>query len=81
MQETRLDAEGLRQRAEQAIEGSPYTQADVARELDVSRASVNRALKGTSPKLEKLRCRIVELLEPCHVERKRIFLLHPSEED
>jgi len=81
MQETRLDAEGLRQRAEQAIEGSPYTQADVARELDVSRASVNRALKDASPKLEKLRCRIVELLEPCRVERKRIFLLHPDSDE
>ncbi|WP_103019411.1 hypothetical protein [Salinibacter altiplanensis] len=75
-----LNAEELRSRAERAIEQSPYTQADVSRELDVSRASVNRALKDTSPKLEKLRCRIVELLEPYRVERKRIFELHPKDE-
>lgn len=76
-----LNAEELRRRAEQAIEQSPYTQADVARELDVSRASVNRALKDTSPKLEKLRCRIVELLEPYRVERKRTFVLHPIDDE
>ena len=75
-----LNAEELRARAERAIEQSPYTQADVARKLDVARASVNRALKDTSPKLEKLRCRIVELLEPYRVERKRIFELHPKDE-
>ncbi len=75
-----LDAEELRARAKRAIDQSPYTQADVARKLDVSRASVNRALKDTTPKLEKLRCRIVELLEPYRVERKRVFELHPTDE-
>jgi DNA-binding XRE family transcriptional regulator len=79
MQETRLDAEGLRQRAEQAIEDSPYTQADVARKLDVSRASINRALKDASPKLEKLRCRIVEHLRGGRVE-KRVTFAHVKDE-
>jgi DNA-binding XRE family transcriptional regulator len=78
MQETRLDAEGLRRRAEQAIEDSPYTQADVARELDVSRASVNRALNQTTPKLEKLRRRIVEHLRGGRVE-KRVTFVHVEE--
>ena len=79
MQETRLDAEGLRRRAERAIEESPYTQADVARELDVSRASVNRALNQTTPKLEKLRRRIVEHLRGGRVE-KRVTFVHVEDE-
>jgi predicted DNA-binding protein (UPF0251 family) len=79
MPETILDAEGLRRRAERAIEDSPYTQADVARELDVSRASVNRALNQTTPKLEKLRGRIVEHLRGGRVE-KRVTFVHVEEE-
>ena len=55
-----------------------YTQADVSRKLDVSRMSATQALKDTSPKLEKIRCRIVKLLGPCRVERKRIFLMQPG---
>lgn len=79
MEEVRLDPEGLRARARRAVEESPYTQADVARGLDVSRGSITQALNDTSPRLEKLRCRIVELLEPCEVERRRTFVLHPND--
>jgi DNA-binding XRE family transcriptional regulator len=78
MEEIRLDPEGLQERARRAVDESPYTQADVARELDVSRGSITQALNDASPRLEKLRCRIVELLEPCEVERRRTFVLHPN---
>jgi DNA-binding XRE family transcriptional regulator len=78
MEEIRLDPEGLQERARRAVEESPYTQADVARELDVSRGSITQALNDASPRLEKLRCRIVELLEPCEVERRRTFVLRPT---
>ena len=75
-----LSAQELRDRAQRAIENSAYTQADVARKLDVSRASVNRALKDTSRKFEKLRCQIVELLEPYRVNRRRVFDIHPKDQ-
>jgi predicted DNA-binding protein (UPF0251 family) len=80
MKRIELDAEGLREEAERAVDRSPYTQSDIADKLDVSRASVNRALNTSGPKFEKLRCRIIELLEPCRVERKRTFVLHPNDE-
>jgi hypothetical protein len=74
-----LDPEGLQARARRAIEESPHTQADVARELDVVRSSITQALGDTTGRFEKLRCRIVELLEPCEVERQRRFVLHPED--
>jgi len=80
MKRIELDAEGLRKEAEQAVDESPYTQSDIAKKLDVSRASVNRALNTSGPKFEKLRCRIIELLKPCRVEQKRTFVLHPEDE-
>lgn len=80
MNRIQLDAEGLRKEAEQAVDGSPYTQSDIAEKLDVSRASVNRALNTIGPKFEKLRCRIIELLKPYRVEQKRTFILHSDDE-
>jgi DNA-binding transcriptional regulator LsrR (DeoR family) len=62
MKKTQYDAEGLREEAATAIEDSPYTQTDVAKQLDVARTSVNRAVNTTTPKFEKLRQRIVEHL-------------------
>ena len=79
MEELRLDPEGLQARARRVVDESPYTQADVARELDVSRGSITQALNDASPRLEKLRCRIVELLSEYEVERRRSFLLHPTD--
>lgn len=79
MEELRLDPEGLQARARRVVEESPYTQADVARELDVSRGSITQALNSASPRLEKLRCRIVELLSGYEVERRRSFILYPKE--
>jgi len=75
-----LSAQELRDRAERAIENSTYTQADVARKLDVSRASVNRAINDTTRKFERLRCRIIELLEPYRVNRRRVFDVHPKDQ-
>lgn len=71
----KMDAEGLRDEAATAIEESPYTQTDVAEQLDVNRTSVNRAVNSTSPKFEKLRQRIVEHLRGGRVE-KRVTFVH-----
>jgi predicted DNA-binding protein (UPF0251 family) len=79
MKRTELDAEGLRREAERAVDESPYTQADVADTLGVSRASVNRALNTTGPKFEKLRCRIVEHFRGGRVE-KRVTFVHTEDE-
>jgi predicted DNA-binding protein (UPF0251 family) len=81
MKRTELDAEGLRAEAEAAVDASPYTQAEIARQLDVSRTSVNRALNQTSPKLEKLRRRILEHLRPVRVERRITYVLHEEEDE
>lgn len=75
MKRTEYDAEGLRDEAATAIEESPYTQTDVAEQLDVNRTSVNRAVNSTSPKFEKLRQRIVEHLRGGRVE-KRVTFVH-----
>jgi predicted DNA-binding protein (UPF0251 family) len=80
MKRTELDAEGLRAEAEAAVDESPYTQAEIARQLDVSRASVNRALNQTTPKLEKLRRRILEHLRPVRVERRVTYVLRDRPE-
>ena len=79
MKETQYDAEGLREEAATAIEDSPYTQTDVAEQLDVSRTSVNRAVNTTNPKFEKLRQRIVEHLRGGRVE-KRVTFVHVEDE-
>lgn len=80
MKRTKVDTDGLRAEAKRAVEESPYSQADVARKLDVTRASVNRALRSKAPRYEKLRCRIVELLTPYRVEKKVTYVLTPEEE-
>jgi predicted transcriptional regulator len=79
MRRIQLDAEGLREEAEEAIEESSRSQADVARELDVTRASVNQAVRSAAPRYEKLRCRIVELLTPYRVEKEVTYVLTPEE--
>jgi predicted DNA-binding protein (UPF0251 family) len=58
---------------------SPYTQSDVADQLDVSRTSVNRAVNTADPKFEKLRRRIVEHLWGGRVE-KRVTFVHVEDE-
>lgn len=80
MREIKIDSDGLREEAMRAVEESPYTQADVARELDVTRTSVNHALRRSDPALEKLRCRIVELLTEYRVEKEVKYVLTPKEE-
>ncbi|MCS4201456.1 hypothetical protein [Salinibacter ruber] len=79
MKETQYDAEGLQEEAATAIEDSPYTQTDVAEQLDVARTSVNRAVNTTTPKFEKLRQRIVEHLQGGRVE-KRVTFVHVEDE-
>ncbi len=79
MKETQYDVEGLREEAATAIEDSPYTQTDVAEQLDVARTSVNRAVNATTPKFEKLRQRIVEHLRGGRVE-KRVTFVHVQDE-
>jgi predicted XRE-type DNA-binding protein len=74
MKKTQYDAEGLREEAATAIEDSPYTQTDVAEQLDVARTSVNRAVNTTTPKFEKLRQRIVEHLQGGRVEKCVTFV-------
>ncbi|MCS3642441.1 hypothetical protein [Salinibacter ruber] len=79
MKRTEYDAEGLRDEAAKAVAESPYTQTDVADQLDVSRTSVNRAVNATTPKFEKLRQRIVEHLRGGRVE-KRVTFVHVEDE-
>lgn len=79
MKRTEYDTEGLRDEAAQAIADSPYTQSDIAEQLDVSRTSVNRAVNSTSPKFEKLRRRIVEHLRGGRIE-KRVTFVHVEDE-
>lgn len=74
MKRTEYDTEGLRREAARAINESPYTQADIADQLDVSRTSVNRAVNTESPKFEKLRQRIVEHLQGGRVEKHVTFV-------
>jgi DNA-binding transcriptional regulator LsrR (DeoR family) len=74
MKETQYDAEGLREEAATAIEDSPYTQTDVAEQLDVARTSVNRAVNTTTPKFGKLRQRIAEHLQGGRVEKCVTFV-------
>ncbi len=79
MKRTEYDTDGLRDEAATAIEESPYTQSDIADQLDVARTSVNQAVNDTSPKFEKLRQRIGEHLRGGRVE-KRVTFVHVEDE-
>lgn len=79
MKRTEYDAEGLQREAAKAIDESPYTQVDIADQLDVSRTSVNRAVNDASSKFEKLRRRIVAHLRGGRIE-KRVTFVHVEDE-
>ena len=63
-----LSHEQLRQEAEDAVEKSGKSQAQIARELEVSRAAVSRAVKETNTALLALQKRIVEHLTSYEIE-------------
>jgi len=69
---------GLRLYARKAVKESEKSQSDVARELDVHRSAVSRALLETGPNLEKMQARIVEHLTPFELERREAFVKKPA---
>ena len=69
----KLDYEALRREAKAAIEGSGKSQAQVGRELGVSRGAVSRAVKETGSKLASLQRRIIEHLTDYRLEEETRF--------
>lgn len=76
---TELDLRGLQREAAHAAEESGRTQSAIARELDVHRSAVSRALRHTGRQFAKLQCRIIEHLTPYRLEERRTWKAHRSE--
>jgi len=73
---TELDFEGLRKEAAAAVEDAGRSQSEVARELDVHRSAVSRAVKESGPRLSELQRRIIRHLTPYRIERRVTFKAH-----
>jgi transposase-like protein len=66
---TELSYEELRAEARQAVEASGKAYAEVARELDVHRTAVARAVKEEGEKFQRLQREIIQHLTPYRIER------------
>lgn len=64
----RLTYEQLRDEVASAVADYAESQAALARELDVTRGAVNRAVKEAGPMLVRLQKRIIEHLTEYHIE-------------
>lgn len=69
----------LRQETAAAVEESGRSQAEIARELDVHRSAVSRAVKEEGPNWHKLQRRILSHLTPYEVEKRVYFKAHRSD--
>lgn len=63
----------LRRAAAALVDESDRSQSALARELDVHRSSVSRALNEEGPQFEKLQTKIIELLTPNRIEKSVRF--------
>lgn len=73
---TELSFEELRQETASVVEKSGKSQAAVARELDLHRSAVSRAVKETGPRVQKIQRRVLRHLTPYRIERRVYFKAH-----
>ena len=67
--------EKLLQVAQQAVDNAQVSQSELARQLDVHRSTVSRALSEGGPKFQDLQRRIIDRLTPYRVQRRVTFQL------
>jgi predicted transcriptional regulator len=76
---TELGFDELRDETAAAVDESGKSQAAVARELDLHRSAVSRAVKESGPRVQKIQRRVLRHLTPYHVERRVYFKAHRDE--
>ncbi len=76
---TELSFDELRDETAAAVDESGKSQAAVARELDLHRSAVSRAVKESGPRVQKIQRRVLRHLTPYHVERRVYFKSHRDE--
>ena len=69
----KLDYEGLRYEAEQAVRFSGQKQLEIAEALGVGAPSISRAIKEAGSKFASLQRQIIEHLTDYHVEEMTLF--------
>lgn len=73
---TELSFDELRDETAEAVEESGRSQAEVARELDMHRSAVSRAVKESGPRVQKIQRRVIQHLTPYRVDRHVYFKAH-----
>lgn len=70
---TEMDFDGLREETASAVGESGKTQSEIARELDLHRSAVSRAVKESGPRVQKIQRRVLRHLTPYRVEQRTYF--------
>jgi len=73
---TEMSFDELRDETAAAVDESGKSQAEVARELDMHRSAVSRAVKESGARVQKIQRRVLRHLTPYRIERRVHFKAH-----
>ena len=73
---TEMSFDELRDETAAAVDESGKSQSQVARELDMHRSAVSRAVKESGPRVQKIQRRVLRHLTPYRIERRVSFKAH-----
>jgi len=73
---TEMSFDELRDETAAAVDKSGKSQAEVARELDLHRSAVSRAVKESGPRVQKIQRRVLRHLTSYRIERRVRFKAH-----
>jgi predicted transcriptional regulator len=76
---TEMSFDELRDETAAAVDESGKSQAAVARELDMHRSAVSRAVKESGPRVQKIQRRVLRHLTPYRIDRRVRFKAHREE--
>ncbi|MCS4198178.1 hypothetical protein [Salinibacter ruber] len=66
----KLSYEEMQERAQNVLNGSDWTQREIASELDVTRGAVAKAVTTPGPRYQRLQMQIIETLTDYRMERE-----------
>ena len=73
---TEMSFDELRDETAATVDESGKSQAEVARELDMHRSAVSRAVKESGARVQKIQRRVLRHLTPYRIERRVHFKAH-----
>jgi hypothetical protein len=77
----KLSYEDLQEQARAVLNGSDWTQREIADELDVTRGSVAKAVTTPGPRYQRLQMRIIEELTDYRIKREETVHFRPLRKD